>query len=192
MKVLVLCLHAFEMMEVSPFIDVFGWAHDEFGHDIEVVTCGLKKQVTSTFGIRMEVDQLIDDIKVEEYAALAIPGGFQEYGFYEEAYAQPTLALIQSFYQQNKVIASVCVGAFPLAKSGILTGKTATTYHLRGDYKRKELEAFGVVLGSPWLEIDGTIITSSCPKTAPDVAFALLELLTSKEQMQQVKEVMGF
>ena len=30
MKVLLLCLNAFETMEFSPFVDVMGWAHDDF------------------------------------------------------------------------------------------------------------------------------------------------------------------
>ena len=51
MKILLLCLNAFEMMEVSPFIDVFGWARNDFGYDIKVITCGYKKNVTSTFGV---------------------------------------------------------------------------------------------------------------------------------------------
>lgn len=192
MKVLVLCLKAFEMMEVSPFIDVCGWARDDFGCDIEVVTCGYQKNVLSTFGVTMQVDVLIDDVDVSEYAALAIPGGFSEYGFYDEAYSERTSQLIRAFHQEHKPIASVCVAAFPLAKSGILKGKQATTYHLRGGYKRAELANFGVELGNEWLVVDDNIVTSSCPKTAADVAFQLLKMLTSEEKMLQVKEAMGY
>ena len=36
MKILLLCLNAFETMEFSPFVDVFGWAHDDFDCDITV------------------------------------------------------------------------------------------------------------------------------------------------------------
>ena len=192
MKILLLCLKAFEMMEVSPFIDIFGWTRDDFGHEIEVVTCGYQRKVVSTFGVTIEVDTLIEDIDINEYCALAIPGGFQEYGFYNEAYKEQTLELIQKFYEAKKPIASVCVAAFALAKSGILDGKKATTYHLRGGYKRNELKEFNVILGQEWMEVDDYIITSSCPKTAPDVAFRLLEMLLSEEIALQVKKDMGF
>ena len=192
MKVLVLCLKAFEMMEVSPFVDVFGWARDDFECDIEIVTCGYQKNVTSTFGITIQVDILIDAVDVSEYAALAIPGGFSEYGFYDEAYLESTLDLIRAFHQEHKPIASVCVAAFPLAKSGILKGKQATTYHLRGGYKRDELASFGVELGNEWLVIDDNIITSSCPKTAADIAFQLLKMLTSEGKMLEVRNAMGY
>lgn len=90
------------------------------------------------------------------------------------------------------MITSVCVAAFPLAKSGVLKGRKATTCHLRGGYKGKELEESGAVLGNEWLVVDDNIITSSCPKTAPDVAFRLLEMLITKEKAHQVREAMGF
>jgi 4-methyl-5(b-hydroxyethyl)-thiazole monophosphate biosynthesis len=40
--------------------------------------------------------------------------------------------------------------------------------------------------------LDDNIITSSCPRTAPDVAFRLLELLTSTEKAAEVKKAMGY
>lgn len=192
MRILLLCLNAFEMMEFSPFIDIMGWARDDFNCEIEVEICGFTQKIESTFGVWITADILIDDVNVNDYDALAIPGGFEEYGFYKEAYHEKTLNLIKSFDELHKPIASVCVAAFPLAKSGVLNNKKATTYHLKGGYKRFELQKLGVVLGNKWLVVDDNIITSSCPRTAPDVAFKLLEMLTSKEKALEVKEVMGF
>ena len=192
MKILLLCLNAFEMMEFSPFIDIMGWARDDFNCEIEVKICGFTQKIESTFGVWITADILIDNVNVNDYDALAIPGGFEEYGFYKEAYHEKTLNLIKSFDELHKPIASVCVAAFPLAKSGVLNNKKATTYHLKGGYKRTELENLGVVLGDKWLVVDDNIITSSCPKTAPDVAFKLLEMLTTKEKAIQIKAVMGY
>ncbi len=192
MKILLLCLHAFETMEMSPFIDIFGWARDDFGCDIEVVTCGYQRKVESTFGVKIEVDAVLADINTKEYDALAIPGGFQEYGFYNEAYQEQTMQLIQAFHREHKPIASVCVAAFPLAKSGILEGKKVTTYHLDGGKRRNELTKVGAMLGNEWMEVDDNIITSSCPRTAPEVAFELLKMLTSEEKMLQVRKAMGY
>lgn len=73
--------------------------------------------------------KLLDEITVDEYDALAIPGGFEELGFYQEAFDKRFLKLIQEFDRQKKMIAAICVGALPLGKSGILRGKKATTYH---------------------------------------------------------------
>lgn len=192
MKILLLCLQGFELLEFSPFVDVMGWARDDFGCDIKVDICGFTPCVVSTFGVSVKTDVCINDICVEEYAALAIPGGFEEYNFYKEGYDEKTLELIRAFDKLHKPIASVCVAAFPLAKSGILNHKLATTYHLRGGYKRDELANFHVMLGDEWLVVDDHIITSSCPKTAVDVAFILLEMLTSKAKANEVKMAMGY
>lgn len=97
MKVLLLLAKGFEVMEFSAFVDVLGWANNDFGHDITVETCGLQKQVLSTFRIPVIVDKLIEQVNVDDYDALAIPGGFEEYGFYEEAYDERFLDLIRSF-----------------------------------------------------------------------------------------------
>ena len=58
-----------------------GWARNDNNHDVSVVTCGFQKQVISTFNIPVIVDKTIDEINVDDYDALAIPGGFEEFGF---------------------------------------------------------------------------------------------------------------
>lgn len=192
MKILLFLAKGFETMEFSPFVDVMGWAENDYGVDVSVVTCGFKKQVMSTFNIPVIVAKTIEEINIDDYDALAIPGGFEEYGFYEEAYDERFLKLIREFDAKNKIIASVCVGALPLGKSGILSNRNATTYHLDGGKRQAQLKEFNVnVINTP-IVVDRNVITSYCPETAPGVAFKLLELLTSKEQMEIVKKSMGF
>jgi 4-methyl-5(b-hydroxyethyl)-thiazole monophosphate biosynthesis len=191
-KVLVLLAKGFETMEFSPFIDIMGWARNDYDCDITTETCGYTKEVISTFGIPVRVDKLLSEVNVENYAALAIPGGFEEFGFYEEAYDEDFLQLIRSFNAKGKLIASICVGALPVGKSGVLKGRRATTYHLRQGYRMKQLEAFGVTVIKEPIVLDRNIITSYCPQTAPGVAFLLLELLTTKDFAATVKTAMGY
>jgi len=192
MKTLLFLTKGFETMEFSVFVDVMGWARNDYGMDAQIVTCGFTKQVVSTFNIPVIVDTLIDEIIVDDYAALAIPGGFEEFGFYEEAYHDKFLNLIREFDSKGKIIATVCVAALPLGKSGILKNRRATTYHLRDGYKQKRLAEFGVNVVNEPIVVDNNVITSYCPATAPNVAFKLLEMLTSKEQMEAVKYAMGY
>lgn len=192
MKVLVFCAKGFETMEFSVFIDVLGWARNDYGYDIQVETCGFQKEVISTFNVPIIVDRLIEEIDVNDYDALAIPGGFEEYGFYEEAYNEKFLDLVKDFDKQNKIIASICVGALPLGKSGILKGRKATTYHLRDAYRQKQLAEFGVNVINQRIIVDENIITSYCPETAPDVAFELLNKLVGYEKMSIVRQAMGY
>jgi len=192
MKILLLVPKGFELLEFSALFDVLAWAED-LGYGTKVITCGFQKQVIGTFGVSLSVDMLIDDINSADFDALAIPGGFEEYGYYEDVYNSRFLGIIREFHEKNKIITSVCVGALPLGKSGVLAGKKATTYFRR----KEELSSFGVnVIDvntiNESLVIDGKIITSSCPGSAINVAFKLLEMLTNKEKAEQVKEAMGF
>lgn len=192
MKILLFMANGVELIEASAFIDVFGWHRDYYQGDIEVVTCGIKKRIVSTFNIPLEVDVLIEDIKIEDYDALALPGGFEEYGFYEDAYGQEFLNLIREFNSQNKVIASICVGALPLGKSGVLKDRKATTYHLMGKRRQHQLEEFGVSVVNEPIVVDRNVITSWCPSTAVGVSLKLLEFLTNKEEAERIKEIMGY
>ena len=192
MKILLFCAKGFETMEFSVFVDIMGWARNDYGYNVQVETCGFNKKVVSTFGVPIIVDKVIDEIAVEEYDALAIPGGFEEFGFYEEGFDQKFLKLIQKFNQQNKIIATICVGALPLGKSGILQGRKATTYHLKDAYRQKQLAEFGALVVNERVVIDGNVITSYCPETAPDVAFELLKILIGSEEMMIVKQAMGY
>lgn len=191
-KVLVFLAKAFETMEFCVFIDVLGWARVDYGHNLFVDTCGFTDKVLSTFNVPVLVDKTIDEIDVDEYDALAIPGGFGEFGFYEEAYDERFLKLIREFDAKGKIIASVCSGAFPLGKSGVLKNRKATTYHLKDGYWQNKLREFGVNVVNEPIVVDGNIITSYCPETAPTVAFELLKMLTSEEEMTVIKKAMGF
>lgn len=179
-------------MEFSPFVDVMGWARVDYGADIQVETCGFTKEVRSTFGVKVLVDHLIQEIQVDDYAALAIPGGFEEFDYEQEAYDERFLELIREFDGKGILIASICVASLAIAKSGVLLSRFGTTYHLDGGKKQKLLSDMGVKVINEPIVTDRNIITSYCPETAPWVAFRLLELLTNEELARKVRIAMGF
>jgi len=191
-KVLLLLSVGFEVFEASVFIDVLGWNMTYGSKDIELITCARTKNLKSTFGLKIEVDITIDEVDPDDFVALAIPGGFETYGFYEDAYSKEFQQLIIDFNRQDKIIASICVGALPIGKSGILKGKEATTYHLSGGKRQDQLKEFGVSISNQPIVNNGNIITSSSPGTAIDVAFSLLEKLTGNENTAYIREQMGF
>ena len=147
-KVLLLLADGFDTFEASVFIDVIGWNLVEGDCTTELFTCGLKKEIKSSFNQRFIVDYLINEIDVNSFDALAIPGGFEVYGFYQDAYDEKFLDLIRGFNANNKIIASICVGALPFAKSGVLKDKKGTTYN--SAIRREALKGFGVkVINQP-------------------------------------------
>ncbi len=192
MKILLLLPKGVEILEASAFIDVFGWNKLHNPTKTEIITCGFTREIITTYGIPIKVDILIEEVSVKDYDALAVPGGFEEFGFYDEAFDERFLEIIGKFNDDNKYIASICTGALPLGKSGILKGKKATTYHLSEGKRQKQLEGFGATIGNESIITEGNIITSHGPSTALGVAFKLLEMLTSPEEAEKTKELMGF
>jgi protein deglycase len=192
-KVCLLLPNGFEAVEASVFTDVIGWNKEEGDGTTELVTVGTRKELKCTWNFTVIPEMVIDDADVNDFDALALPGGFEQAGFYEDAYREDVLAFIREFEKQGKVIASICVGALPLGKSGILQGRKATTYNLNNQLRQKQLAAMGAnVIPDQSIVIDNNVITSYNPSTAFDVAFTLLESLTSRENTDNVKRLMGF
>lgn len=191
-RVLLLIPKGAEVFEVAAVFDVLGWASAEGSEEIEVVTAGLDPEVRCTFGLRILPDRLLSDVRVEDFDALAIPGGFEEHGFYEHAYSDDVSELIRSFDDREKPIASICVGALPIAKSGVLRGRSATTYHLMGGRRRGQLAEFDVEVLDEQIVRDHNVITSTSPATAVEVALELVATLTDRTNADKIKHLMGF
>ncbi len=191
-KVLLLLANGFEIFEASAFFDVFGWNLVEGNKSVKIVICGFTKEINSTFGATLIADITVNELIISDYDALAIPGGFGEFNFYNEAYSERFLQIIKDFHREGKTVASICTGALPIGKSGILNGKLGTTYNKRNGIRQNTLREYGVnVIDEPIVE-DDSIITSWNPSTALAVAFLLLEKMTSRDNANKVRELMGF
>jgi len=191
-RVLLLLPKGVEIYETAAFIDVIGWANRYGDEPMELVTAATEPELRSTFGLRILADRLIADLDPAEFDALALPGGFEEFGFYEDACSEPFAALIRGFDAAAKPIASICVGALPLASSGVLAGRRATTYHLGDGRRRRQLADFGVEVKDAALVSDGHIVTSTSPATAVGVALTLVAALTSEANAAKIRGLMGF
>ncbi len=190
-NVLILLANGVEAYEASVFTDVLGWA-DSFGDmKIRTLTAARHPMITCTFGFRVMPETLIENLDLDKFDALAVPGGFGTAGFYEDAFHDDFLTVIRAFHEKNKPIAAVCVASLSLGKSGILKDRPATTYLLE-QRKLDQLASMGAdVLKRPIVQ-DGNIITSSSPGTAVEVAFMLLKLLSSEENTDHIRKLMGF
>lgn len=192
-RVLIILPNAFEVFEVAAFIDVLGWANQYGDMPIKAVTAGVSAEISCTFGgLQVRPDVLLSDVDVTDFDAVAISGGFEVHGFFEEAYSEIVLQTLRDFDSGNKLVASICVGALPLGKSGILNGKKATTYNFMGESRREQLAEFGAdVVDSP-IVVDENKITSTSPATAIEVALLLVAKLTTQGNAEKVRQLMGF
>jgi 4-methyl-5(b-hydroxyethyl)-thiazole monophosphate biosynthesis len=191
-KILLFLAQGFEEYEASVFTDVIGWSRVYGNEPVNLITTGLRPEIKCTWNFIVRPELEFEKINVQEFDALAIPGGFEKAGFYEDAYDERFLNLIREFIKQGKIIASICVAALSIGKSGVLKGRKATTYDLLDGVRRKQLADFGAEIQDESIVIDKNIITSTGPSTGLDVAFKLLEMLTNSENVSLVKKYMRF
>lgn len=171
---------------------MIGWSRIYGTEPVDLITTGLRKEIKCTWNFTVKPEIEFDKINVKDFNALAIPGGFEKAGYYEDSYDERFLNMIREFDKQAKIIASICVAALPIGKSGVLKNRHATTYDLLDGLRRKQLSDFGAVVQDKMIVIDKNIITSTGPSTGLDVAFKLLEMLTDKNNVKKVKEYMRF
>lgn len=190
-NVLLLLADGFEMYEAACFIDVFGWDKLEGSGTVQIVPVGAKAFVRSAFNNNMIVELTADNINPDDFSALALPGGFEEFGFYKSFNNLHFKNIIEHFSINRKPIATICTGALAIASMGLLRDKPATTYN-QNPKRIEQLKNSGAVwLDKPIVESE-YIITSQNPATAIEVAFRLLEILTGKPNTDKVKSLMGF
>jgi 4-methyl-5(b-hydroxyethyl)-thiazole monophosphate biosynthesis len=191
-KVLLFLAQGFEALEASVFTDILGWTHEAGNKQVDLTTTAFHSKLRCSWNLIVEPELPFDQIKVSDYDALAIPGGMEWAGFYEDAYDERLLNLIREFNREGKIIASICVSALALGKSGVLENRNATTWDLNEGKRLQELAAFGANIINQSVVIDKNIITSNGPASGPEVAFTLLEMLTDKESTEAIKLDMRF
>ncbi|KPK36418.1 MAG: hypothetical protein AMK70_02275 [Nitrospira bacterium SG8_35_1] len=192
-KVLLFAPQGFEDIEISTFTNILGWTRIlKAVKSIDVVITAFKKHISSKHGLTIKSHILLDKVNANEYQALIIPGGHNDSG-YEEVYDKSVQNLIRTIYMENGIIVSMCVGSLPVAKSGILKDKKATTYTAS---KRHDnlgiLKYHGAIPVNERIVISDRIITNRGPDTAIDVALKLIEILSGIEDMHKVKKAMMF
>lgn len=189
-KVLLLLADGFELLEAAGFTDVLGWANIDGDEPIELVSAGLHPQLRATFGCSVLPDAWVTDLDLDRFDALAVPGGFAEAGFYNDAMSEPFLDVIRHFEARGKLIASVCVASLALGAAGVLQGRRATTYHQAGGKRKAQLESYGAHFVDEAIVLDGKLISSTGPGTGIEVAFVLLRELTSRKVADQIRALM--
>ncbi|WP_454193044.1 DJ-1/PfpI family protein [Paenibacillus sp. Marseille-Q7038] len=192
-RICLLLPNGFEAIEASVFSDVLGWNQLEGDGTTELITVGTREILQCTWNFKVTPERLINNISANDFDVLAIPGGFEEAGYFKDAFREDVLELVREFDRQGKIIATICLAALILGKSGVLEGRNATTYNLSNGKRQAQLAEMGAkVIPDQPIVIDDNLITSSSPSMGFDVAFLLLEKLTSKANTNEVKRLMGF
>ena len=192
-KVLMFLTQGFEDLEAVAIIDAIGWTRvREHLTPLEVQTCALHDEVVGKFGTRIKADFNVREqtVPLEEFSAFVLPGGFHDSGF-DEAYCEEVYRIASRIRDHDGIVATMCVGVLPIADAGLLAGKKATTYPLSRYHDNvSRLKAGRAEYTARKVEMDSNIISCAGPASSLEVAFRLIEALTSKANADEVKRLM--
>lgn len=193
-KILLLISQGAEILEVAPFIDIFGWNGIVGKKNTLLKTAGFHEVISNTWNLKLlpEINLQRSVIDVDEYEALIIPGGFGFKGYFEDMKREEFKDIIKKFVDKDKFVIGICTGVIPLGEAGVLKNRKATTYLYDNDRYFNQLIKYGATPLREEIVIDNKIITCSAPKNAIEVGFLLLKFLTDEENMKKVKYNMGF
>jgi len=168
-KVLLLVDNGFEDRElIYPY-----YRFQEGGYKVEVVGPRAKVTYNGEHGLTMESDLSPEDVKIEDYVAIIIPGGRAPDRMRTN---KGLVDLAREASQKGKVIAAICHGAQLLIEAGVVKGKKATCYvSVSTDLKN----AGGIYLNKS-VVVDGNLVTSRFPADLPDFCREALKLLEKK------------
>ena len=195
-KIAIFLFEGAELFEIASFTDIFGWNNvvglKEY-RDIKLETISYKESIKCTWGGEIKVEEVITEENIEkffDYDVLIIPGGFGKANFFEEKNNKIFKKLIKHFSENNKIIVAICSAVINLLESAYIKDKKVTTYLLDNKRYFNQLKNYNIIPVEEEIVIDENLLTCSGPGNALELAFKLLEKLTSKENLKTVKENM--
>jgi protease I len=155
-KVAILTENGFEEVELTSPMN----ALEQAGVEVHVVSPQrniVKAWNGDNWGIQVPVDVFLDDANPEEYDMLLLPGGVMNPDTLRMN--KKAVQFAQHFLEQGKPLAAICHGPQTLIETGMLDGRTMTSYpSLQTDLKNA---------GVNWIDeevvTDNGLVTSRKP-----------------------------
>lgn len=152
----------------------------------EVFTIGKTKQsIYARAGLKLHPDYSMTSHPTPDL--LLIPGGVVT----KEMEDNDVIAWIKSTAASTTITASICTGAFLLAKAGLLEGKSSTTHWEDIDDLRALFPTLHVKENRRWVD-EGSIVTSAGISAGIDMSLHLVERLMGQELAVNTARQMEF
>lgn len=134
-----------------------GWDHKDWGESVKV-------------------DISLDDVDVDDYAALLLPGGQMNPDILRMD--ERVIDIIEDFDNADKPIAAICHAPWLLAEADIIDGRRVTGW----PSIRTDLENAGAEVVDEEVAEDGNLITSRNPDDIPAFSEALIARLQAMSE----------
>ena len=176
-QALVFLATGFEEIETVSIVDILRRA------DVDVTIAGLTPGVIEgVHAIKIVPDKNINDVKVEDFDIIVVPGGNP--GYMNLRKDQRVIDMIKKAFYSGKLVAAICAAPAVLSDAGILKGKACTIY----PGMENELEKGGGKSKQELIVVDGNVITSRGPATAIPFALELTKRLVGKQVAEVVSK----
>jgi transcriptional regulator GlxA family with amidase domain len=174
-KVGILLFNEVEVLDFAGPFEVFSLAADGDAKLFEVITIGeTGEMISARNGLLIKPSASFKEELTLD--VLIVPGGYG--AEVVEVHNNKMIEWIRLQQKQVKILASVCTGAFLLAKAGLLEGRSVTTHWL--DISRLAIEYPGVKVLSDIKFVDsGDIVTSGGISSGITMSLHLVERLVS-------------
>ncbi|WP_288961417.1 DJ-1 family glyoxalase III [uncultured Peptoniphilus sp.] len=173
---LVFLAEGFEEIEALTIVDVLRRA------DLKVDTVSIKDrlEVKGAHGVTVLADKTFDEINIEDYKAMYIPGG--QPGATNLMNDKKVLEFANVFNDEERKVIAICAGPQVLDAAGLLKDGKFTCYPgVENRLKVKDPQDSAIV-------VEDNIITAMGPALAILLGVKLVEILVSKEKAEEVAE----
>lgn len=160
-------------VEDSEFIYPY-YRFQEKGYKIDVVAPKAKTEYIGKRGVPFFSEFSPDEVKVNDYDAVIIPGGQAPDRM---RIHRNMVEILKEANSKGKVIAAICHGPQMLIEADIVRGKTATSWFS----VRTDLRNAGAKVVDEAAVVDGNLVTSRSPDDLPEFCRATIKLLDAKK-----------
>lgn len=129
---------------------------------------------------RYRVDRTVNEANAADYDALVLPGGTVNP---DRLRMNPAaMDFVRAFFQQDKPLAAICHGPWSLVETGIVNGRTVTSYpSLSTDIRNA---------GGNWVDqqvqVDNGLVTSRRPSDLPAFCAKMVEEFAEGRHVRQL------
>lgn len=127
-------------------------------------------------GHNFTLNAAFDQVKVEDYDALVIPGGRAP----EYIRLNPrVIEMVRHFFSSSKPVAAICHGAQILAAAGVLQGRSCSAYPAVGPDVQGSGGTYADI-GIEQAHVDGNLVTAPAWPAHPEWLAKFLQVLGTK------------
>lgn len=175
MKGIILLANHFEDTETILTIDLIRRASIE----LDLVSISDSLELTTQYNLKIKAEKKINEVNLDEYDFLIIPGG--KAVFETHLSSEVTKSIVQKFYNQQKLIATICAAPSILGQLGYLDNIPFTCFP-----SCEEKMPNGQYLQNESVVVNNNLITAKAAGATFDFAYEIIKYVKGQETADKV------